>query len=158
MFQVVILIVLFILRKRIGLVVALFHEAGKAVHAMPYLVLIPLLVSQTESQESIKEWNPFPDVRGLGGNYGHLAVREPVHRERGGAGGGPRDHLRQVRAGQPDVLDALVSHHGLPLDHPVLHRVSAPGHCWQCRRMVLFKVGSTTQNQLKTSLKRLLLM
>lgn len=39
-----ILIVLFVLRKRIGLVVALFHEAGKAVHAMPYLVLIPLLV------------------------------------------------------------------------------------------------------------------
>jgi len=40
---VVILLVLFILRKRIGLVVALFHEAGKAVHAMPYLVFIPLL-------------------------------------------------------------------------------------------------------------------
>ena len=52
MFQVVILIVLFILRKRIGLVVALFHEAGKAVHAMPYLVLIPLLVSQIEYLES----------------------------------------------------------------------------------------------------------
>lgn len=48
-FQVVILIILFVLRKRIGLVVALFHEAGKAVHAMPYLVLIPLLVSQFEN-------------------------------------------------------------------------------------------------------------
>lgn len=33
------------MRKRIGLVVTLFHEAGKAVHAMPYLVFIPLLVN-----------------------------------------------------------------------------------------------------------------
>ena len=44
--KVVVLLVLFILRKRIGLVVALFHEAGKAVHAMPFLVLVPLLVSR----------------------------------------------------------------------------------------------------------------
>ena len=44
--KVVVLLVLFILRKRIGLVVALFHEAGKAVHAMPFLVLVPLLVSK----------------------------------------------------------------------------------------------------------------
>ena len=49
--QIVILIVLFVLRKRIGLVVALFHEAGKAVHAMPYLVLIPLLVCQFKENE-----------------------------------------------------------------------------------------------------------
>ena len=40
---VVVLLVLLILRKRIALVVSLFHEAGKAVHSMPYLVFMPLL-------------------------------------------------------------------------------------------------------------------
>ena len=40
----IILVVLLILRKRIALVVTLFHEAGKALHAMPYLVFVPLLV------------------------------------------------------------------------------------------------------------------
>ena len=39
----VVLLVLLILRKRIALVVSLFHEAGKAVHSMPYLVFTPLL-------------------------------------------------------------------------------------------------------------------
>ena len=39
----VVLLVLLILRKRIALVVSLFHEAGKAVHSMPYLVFMPLL-------------------------------------------------------------------------------------------------------------------
>lgn len=40
---VLVLLVLLIMRKRIKLVVALFKEAGKAVHAMPLLVLLPLL-------------------------------------------------------------------------------------------------------------------
>ena len=53
--QIVILIVLFVLRKRIGLVVALFHEAGKAVDAMPYLVLMPLLVCQFKETEIRRE-------------------------------------------------------------------------------------------------------
>ena len=39
----VVLVVLLVLRKRIALVVSLFHEAGKAVHSMPYLVFMPLL-------------------------------------------------------------------------------------------------------------------
>ena len=42
-FTAIVLIVLLVLRKRIALVVTLFHEAGKAVHAMPYLVFVPLL-------------------------------------------------------------------------------------------------------------------
>jgi len=39
----VVLLILFILRKRINLVIHLFQEAGHAVHAMPLLVLVPLL-------------------------------------------------------------------------------------------------------------------
>ena len=42
-FQAVVLLVLLVLRKRIKLVIALFQEAGHAVHAMPLLVLVPLL-------------------------------------------------------------------------------------------------------------------
>ena len=42
-FQVLVLLILFILRKRINLVIHLFQEAGHAVHAMPLLVLVPLL-------------------------------------------------------------------------------------------------------------------
>jgi len=38
-----VLLVLLVMRKRIALVVTLFKEAGKAVHAMPLLVLLPLL-------------------------------------------------------------------------------------------------------------------
>ena len=41
--QVIVLLVLLVLRKRIKLVIALFREAGHAVHAMPLLVLVPLL-------------------------------------------------------------------------------------------------------------------
>jgi len=40
---VLVLLILFILRKRINLVIHLFQEAGHAVHAMPLLVLVPLL-------------------------------------------------------------------------------------------------------------------
>jgi len=36
------LLIIFILRKRIGLVIQLFKEAGKAMHSMPLLVLQPL--------------------------------------------------------------------------------------------------------------------
>jgi len=40
---VIVLLVLLVMRKRIKLVVTLFKEAGKAVHAMPILVLLPFL-------------------------------------------------------------------------------------------------------------------
>ena len=43
--QFLLLIVLFIMRKRIKLVTALFKEAGKAIQAMPFLLLQPLIVS-----------------------------------------------------------------------------------------------------------------
>ncbi|KAF0310012.1 Choline transporter-like protein 1 [Amphibalanus amphitrite] len=41
--QLLLLIVLFIMRKRIKLVTALFKEAGKAIQAMPFLLLQPLI-------------------------------------------------------------------------------------------------------------------
>ena len=47
MVTVIVLLVLLVLRKRIALVVTLFQEAGRAVHAMPVLILTPLLVSNT---------------------------------------------------------------------------------------------------------------
>ncbi len=43
--EVILLVVLLVLRKRLQLVVQLFREAGHAVRAMPLLVLLPLLVS-----------------------------------------------------------------------------------------------------------------
>jgi solute carrier family 44 protein 1 (choline transporter-like protein) len=42
---VILLLVLLVMRKRLELVVQLFREAGHAVHAMPLLVLLPLVVS-----------------------------------------------------------------------------------------------------------------
>jgi len=42
---VILLLVLLVMRKRLQLVVQLFREAGHAVHAMPLLVLLPLVVS-----------------------------------------------------------------------------------------------------------------
>ena len=44
-FQVILLLIILVLRKRIALVVQLFKEAGKAVQAMPLLILQPLWVS-----------------------------------------------------------------------------------------------------------------
>lgn len=42
--QVVILLIILVMRKRIALVMQLFHEAGKAVYAMPVLLLQPVYV------------------------------------------------------------------------------------------------------------------
>ena len=44
-FQVIVLLVILVMRKRIKLVVQLFKEAGKAINSMPLLLLEPLLVS-----------------------------------------------------------------------------------------------------------------
>jgi len=41
-FQVLLLLILFVLRSRITLVVALFYEAGKCLTAVPLLLLQPL--------------------------------------------------------------------------------------------------------------------
>ena len=38
---------IFVLRKRINLVIQLFKEAGRAVHAMPLIILQPLWVRNT---------------------------------------------------------------------------------------------------------------
>jgi solute carrier family 44 protein 1 (choline transporter-like protein) len=40
--QVVLLLILLVMRKRIGLVVALFHEAGKCLASIPLLLIQPL--------------------------------------------------------------------------------------------------------------------
>ena len=50
--QVIVLLVLLVMRKRIKLVVTLFKEAGKAVHAMPILVLLPFLVRKDQTPGS----------------------------------------------------------------------------------------------------------
>ena len=44
-FQVIVLLVILVMRKRIKLVIQLFKEAGKAINSMPLLLLEPLLVS-----------------------------------------------------------------------------------------------------------------
>ena len=44
--QVIVLLILLVLRKRIKLVVQLFFEAGKAVQNMPLLLLQPVWVSR----------------------------------------------------------------------------------------------------------------
>lgn len=41
-FQVLLLLILFVLRSRISLVVALFHEAGKCLASVPLLLIQPL--------------------------------------------------------------------------------------------------------------------
>ena len=53
-FQVIILLILLVLRKRIKLVVQLFKEAGKAVHSMPLILLQPFWVSKL-SKGNIKQ-------------------------------------------------------------------------------------------------------
>jgi solute carrier family 44 (choline transporter-like protein), member 1 len=40
--QLVLLLILLVMRKRIGLVVALFHEAGKCLASVPLLLIQPL--------------------------------------------------------------------------------------------------------------------
>jgi len=45
-FQVIVLLVILVMRKRIKLVIQLFKEAGKAINSMPLLLLEPLLVSE----------------------------------------------------------------------------------------------------------------
>jgi hypothetical protein len=45
MFQVIVLLVILVMRKRIKLVIQLFKEAGRAINSMPLLLLEPLLVS-----------------------------------------------------------------------------------------------------------------
>jgi len=42
LFQVLLLLILFVLRSRISLVVALFYEAGKCVTSVPLLLIQPL--------------------------------------------------------------------------------------------------------------------
>jgi hypothetical protein len=44
-FQVIVLLVILVMRKRIKLVIQLFKEAGRAINSMPLLLLEPLLVS-----------------------------------------------------------------------------------------------------------------
>ena len=44
---VILLLILLVLRKRIKLVVQLFKEAGKAVHAMPLILLQPFWVKKS---------------------------------------------------------------------------------------------------------------
>jgi hypothetical protein len=44
-FQVIVLLVILVMRKRIKLVIQLFKEAGKAINSMPLLLFEPLLVS-----------------------------------------------------------------------------------------------------------------
>ena len=41
-FQVILLLVILVMRKRLALVVALFHEAGKCIGSMPLLLIQPL--------------------------------------------------------------------------------------------------------------------
>lgn len=43
-FQVIVLLVILVMRKRIKLVIQLFKEAGRAINSMPLLFLEPLLV------------------------------------------------------------------------------------------------------------------
>lgn len=43
--QVILLLVLLVMRKRISLVVALFHEAGKCLGSIPLLLLQPIWTS-----------------------------------------------------------------------------------------------------------------
>jgi solute carrier family 44 protein 1 (choline transporter-like protein) len=45
-FQVIVLLVILVMRKRIKLVIQLFKEAGRAINSMPLLLLEPLLVSE----------------------------------------------------------------------------------------------------------------
>ena len=40
--QVILLLIIFIMRKRIALVVAMFYEAGKCISSMPCLLLQPV--------------------------------------------------------------------------------------------------------------------
>ena len=49
LFQVILLLLVLVMRRRLQLVVQLFREAGAAVHAMPLLVLLPLLVRITNN-------------------------------------------------------------------------------------------------------------
>ena len=55
----IVLLILLILRKRIALVVQLFKEAGKAVHAMPLLILQPLVVSHQSIFFTRERWRYF---------------------------------------------------------------------------------------------------
>ena len=50
--QVLVLLVMLVLRKRIALVIQLFKEAGKAVASMPFIILQPAWVSITNKTES----------------------------------------------------------------------------------------------------------
>jgi len=47
--QVILLLILFVMRKRIKLVVQLFYEAGKAVQSMPLLLIQPIWVNNLSS-------------------------------------------------------------------------------------------------------------
>lgn len=49
---VIIVLIIFVMRKRINLLVRLFKEAGKAVRKMPILLIQPLLVRIAVSQFS----------------------------------------------------------------------------------------------------------
>lgn len=42
---IIVCLVIFVLRKRIKLVIQLFKEAGKAITSMPFLLFQPILVS-----------------------------------------------------------------------------------------------------------------
>lgn len=48
--QVIILLIVLVMRKRIALVMQLFREAGKAVYAMPALLLQPIYVNISQHE------------------------------------------------------------------------------------------------------------
>lgn len=54
--QVIILLIVLVMRKRIALVMQLFHEAGKAVYTMPVLLLQPVYVRKYLIKLTYTEW------------------------------------------------------------------------------------------------------
>ena len=57
--QLLLLIVLFIMRKRIKLVTALFREAGRAIQDMPFLLIQPMIVSTQKVASYVRV---IPDI------------------------------------------------------------------------------------------------
>jgi hypothetical protein len=71
MLQVIVLLVILVMRKRIKLVTQLFKEAGRAINSMPLLLLEPLLVSVHDPCPSYSLQDPF-----LKGTFSWSSKRE----------------------------------------------------------------------------------